>query len=428
MGKDSKIGWTDHSFNHVRGCSKVSPGCAHCYAEKFSRRNPKTLGVWGTEAQGGTRVVASEEMWKQPIRWNEEARTTVAADPFPGSEFKVGDRVLLRPEGRDFAVCYEGDGLPVAHGMVKGGFADRVRSNARLASGRLKVDIVMAGGKAILVPLSRPRVFCASLADVFEQWDGPITDHRGEKGWVDRREGVRQWFSGTETEKSLFGRQPGVRPMTMADVRRRLFHLIDKTPNLDWQLLTKRPENIRTMWPVDFVDTADDCDEGEEREFFRETVLKRFGSVWLGTSVENQKYAEERIPHLIESAGLARMLFLSMEPLLGPVYLDADGLWCSACRHCADDGFPDPETGLIECRRCDCTGKSDEPAIDLVICGAESGPKRREMKLEWVRDLRDQCKKAGVAFFVKQLSVDGKVTDDVSKFPEDLRIQEYPSP
>lgn len=70
MGENSKIQWTHHTFNPWRGCAKVSPGCDHCYAEATSKRNPKVLGIWGTD---GTRVIASDAMWREPRRWNLEA-------------------------------------------------------------------------------------------------------------------------------------------------------------------------------------------------------------------------------------------------------------------------------------------------------------------------------------------------------------------
>lgn len=60
-----------HTFNAWRGCTKVSPGCAHCYAEKQSKRNPKSLGVWGDE---GSRVVAAEDYWRQPLAWDRWAK------------------------------------------------------------------------------------------------------------------------------------------------------------------------------------------------------------------------------------------------------------------------------------------------------------------------------------------------------------------
>lgn len=71
MAQNSKIEWTTHTFNPWRGCTKVSAGCANCYAETLSKRNPKVLGIWG---DNGTRVVASESMWREPLKWNEAAR------------------------------------------------------------------------------------------------------------------------------------------------------------------------------------------------------------------------------------------------------------------------------------------------------------------------------------------------------------------
>ncbi len=70
MGENTKIQWTRYTFNHVRGCTKVAPGCANCYAESQSKRNPGTLGAWGPN---GTRVLASEAMWRKPVTWNRDA-------------------------------------------------------------------------------------------------------------------------------------------------------------------------------------------------------------------------------------------------------------------------------------------------------------------------------------------------------------------
>jgi protein gp37 len=129
--------------------------------------------------------------------------------------------------------------------------------------------------------------------------------------------------------------------------------------------------------------------------------------VWLGTTTENQKYADIRIPQLLACRDLAPVLFLSVEPMLGPVELPL-------CFHSSDD--PN-QTDHSACA----------PIVDWVICGAEDGNGRRPMDIAWARSLRDQCKAAGVPFFMKQLEVDGKVTDDVTKFPVDLQIQEFPS-
>lgn len=69
MGENSTIEWTDHTFNAVIGCTKVSPGCAHCYAERdFDAR--RHVAKWG---KNGTRIMTRPEYWKKPLRWDKEA-------------------------------------------------------------------------------------------------------------------------------------------------------------------------------------------------------------------------------------------------------------------------------------------------------------------------------------------------------------------
>jgi hypothetical protein len=86
MSANSKIEWTDHTFNPWRGCTKVSPGCAHCYAETLSKRNPKVLGEWGA---GKPRVLASEAMWREPVKWNAMPRN-FAWTMVPGAAAEEG--------------------------------------------------------------------------------------------------------------------------------------------------------------------------------------------------------------------------------------------------------------------------------------------------------------------------------------------------
>ncbi len=126
MGKDTAISWCHHTFNPWHGCEKVSPGCANCYAEAFSKRIGRD--IWG---RGKPRRFFGDKHWAEPRKWNEDA-------------MRAGER---------------------------------------------------------------RRVFCASMADVFEA-DGSLVAHR-ERLWL----------------------------------------LIESTPHLDWLLLTKRPENAAGMAP-----------------------------------------------------------------------------------------------------------------------------------------------------------------------------------
>lgn len=353
MAENSKIEWTDHTFNHIRGCTKVHEGCAHCYAEQLSGRNPGTLGIWGPN---GTRVLASEDMWKQPVKWNKTAAC------------------CCRKELGDFE--HEA-GCPQKN---------------------------------------RPRVFCASLADVFEDWQGEIRDSRGKvvhrcrAGHFVPLDSV--FANGAECQS---GCNRAAHPLALDDVRARLFGLIDDTPNLDWQLLTKRPENIRRMmteYNYHACVTGDyphewqsDCD-ADTTKAYRENV-------WLGTSISTQEHADKQIPELLKCRDLSPVLFLSIEPLLGPVDLLLNGECSSwACGQCGSRNVDTEvcvaldDVSTYACGSCGYIGGGEDadwkPLIDWVIVGGESGSHARPMHPDWVRSIRDQCVAANVPFFFKQ--------------------------
>lgn len=226
MAKNSQIEWTHHTFNPWWGCQKVSPACDNCYAELWAKRMGHQL--WGKDSR---RRFFSDAHWKEPLKWNEEARV----------------------------------------------------------SGR------------------RDRVFCASMADVFE------------------------------------------RRVDLEKERQRLWELIENTANLNWLLLTKRPQNVRriapwgTNWPA---------------------------NVWLGTTVENQTLAEKRLPFLLKIPAAVR--FLSCEPLLGELNL----------------------TGWFK--------RNGFHSIDWIITGGESGAASRPMHPDWASNLLNQCRSFNVPFHFKQ--------------------------
>lgn len=320
MGEQTEISWCDKTFNPLIGCTKVSPACANCYAEREQDHRHHRV-KWGPQ---GTRSLTSDTYWKQPLKWNRESEI----------------------EG----VCF-----------CCGGFISR-------SSGCPYCDL----------PPIRPRVFCASLADVFEDWDGPIHDHHGQQMfWSHSRAPHQPAFHWISDQDAAGGEQP----VTTGDVRLRLFALIDTTPHLDWLLLTKRPENIRRMWPAVEVSSQQQADDRNERgELYRRNV-------WLGTSVENQEYANKRIPELLKCRDVSPVLWLSCEPLLGAVNLHP---WL--CKH-ANPSQPAQKFSTW----CD-----SSEAINWVIAGGESGPNARPSNPYWFHALRDQCEAAEVAFHFKQ--------------------------
>ena len=256
MAENSKIEWTDHTFNPWEGCQKVGPGCDNCYAEaRNARFGGGTAVNWGP---GAPRRRTSAANWRKPLQWN------AAHEAF----------------------C-------AAHGR-------------------------------------RQRVFCASLADVFDNAVDP-------------------------------------------DWRLDLFALIVATPNLDWLLLTKRIGNVKDM-------VAD-------------IMWPHLPHVWLGATIVSQEEANRDIPKLL--AIPARVRFLSMEPLLGPVDLEyPEGVYGAGPRMCCGG------------HECGCMGKPIDPpliwGVNWIIVGGESGPGARPMHPGWARSLRDQCKSARVPFLFKQ--------------------------
>lgn len=123
-------------------------------------------------------------------------------------------------------------------------------------------------------------------------------------------------------------------------------------------------------------------------------------NVWLGVSVENQKYADERIPWLLKTPAAVR--FLSVEPLLGPVDFSA-WIYHNAC------GCTEPHIA-VHTKDCPhCKGTAAVSALDWVIAGGESGAGARPMHPDWARGIRDQCQAAGVPFFFKQWGEFGPV-------------------
>ena len=228
-------------------------------------------------------------------------------------------------------------------------------------------------------PAKRPRVLL-SLCDPFEDWDGPIVNAKGLTGAVWPHGEVVWVHRGGETMSTE------LRLLTMSDLRRDMLNLVLGTGNLDWLLLTKRSQNARLMLRRHLA-------EQDGRESPPGAV--RFRNVWLLYSASDQETLEKGIDDLRECRDLVPVLGLSLEPLVGPVDLRP---WLYRRR-------PRP--------------------IDWVIVGFESGPKRRPGELQWIWDLHEQCKAAGVPLFIKQGSAHqpGRQGD----IPEALwKIKEFP--
>jgi protein gp37 len=206
-----------------------------------------------------------------------------------------------------------------------------------------------------------------------------------------------------------------------------VFAVMAKCPQHTFQVLTKRADRMRAWF--------ERIEGGREGE-----GPWPLPNVWLGVSVEDQKRADERIPHLLQTPAAVR--FLSCEPLLGDVDITLGVAPSDACcgnaESCPDRSGACPYNGPRD-------ANGDLTRIDWVVVGGESGHDARAFHVEWARSIVEQCRDANVAVFVKQLGAkpirppDGSPDDngdiitlrskkggDPSEWPEDLRVREFP--
>lgn len=169
-----------------------------------------------------------------------------------------------------------------------------------------------------------------------------------------------------------------------------VFAVMAAAPQHVFQVLTKRPERLR-----EYAAEAMGCGEHWLAHVERSHApMWPLPNVWLGTSVEDQKRADERIPILLDTPAARR--WLSCEPLLGPVDLRAFGM---DVHHHPDNLVDHPSMpGLLRAVR----AKLGIISPDWIVAGGESGPGARPMHPDWARSLRDQCAAAGVSFLFKQ--------------------------
>ncbi len=310
MADKTEIAWCDSTFNPWIGCAKVGPGCDNCYAEAdFDHRKHRVK--WGA---GQERSRTSAANWKKPLQWNRKSFYECTACGWRGEEKIVCS----------FPTC------------------QHCHSRA--------------------VKPARRRVFCASLADVFDN-EVPV-----------------EW-------------------------RRNLFELIKNTPNLDWLLLTKRIGNAARM----IEEAISELDIGYDPDY----ALWPWPNVWLGATVVNQEEADRDIPKLLATPAAVR--WISAEPLLRNIDLthisqsEDDGDDIGGWKHCdAIASWGNALTGeWFSAERRGYTLSGHERSfttakVDWVIVGGESGQNSRPMHPDWVRSLRDQCADAGVPFLFKQ--------------------------
>jgi protein gp37 len=283
MSDNTKIEWTDATWNPITGCSVVSPGCTNCYAMKLAgtrlKHHPTRAGLTVDTKAG--------PVWNGQVRFNEGVLT----------------QPLKWKRPRMIFVCAHGD---LFHPDVPDAWIDQVFAVMALAS------------------------------------------HHTFQVLTKRPERMREY---------LAQRSDAISPSGFFCPR--INHVLNVADRMS-----------RHAFPAAFGDLA-----ARARDI---VAAGHFPNVWLGTSVEDQRRADERIPHLLQTPAAIR--FLSAEPILGPIDL----------------------TNLQLPGSLSWNALGKLAGLHWVIAGGESGPGARPMHPHWARSLRDQCNAAGVAFFFKQ--------------------------
>ncbi|HEG43767.1 MAG TPA: DUF5131 family protein [Phycisphaerales bacterium] len=386
----TKIEWTEVTWNPIVGCSKVSSGCDNCYAERMAYR----LAHMGLE---GYAYVTHEKGG-----WNGKIYRKFSGD--------VINKPLHWRKPRMIFVSSMGD---LFHENVPFEWV-------------LKII-----GIAIVTPWHTYQILTKRperMLEFFDYWP---------KGWFLREAMKFTSFSGE-------------------------FFALDSIKHL---VTDKQVSKANDYW----IHNYDQSRRGK----LDGPVPFPTPNLWLGVTAENQEQADFRIPKLLEIPAAVR--FVSIEPMLAEIDFDQiypGEMFCPACRGFFDEPkeWTSPCCGSLAeavvhgcsercdeckevfnvdeqiptCPHCDnsgdghyiqpdyvnCFSVDREGAVleklDWVIVGPETGPGARPMKLEWAEKIVSDCKDADVPCFVKKLPIDGKVTGVMQKWPEHLRVRQYP--
>ncbi len=389
MSQKTGISWTDCTWNPLSGCTRISEGCRHCYAESLAAtrlkesRRYKGLAVMRSDGPHWTNTInLHHEMLDQPKHWKKGRRIFVnsMSDIFhiavpPGFVKRIFNTMWECPQ-HDFQILTK-----------------RTERMYRWVSRKASALEFNWGDRINHHPMNH-----GGLLSIFNN------EMRNGCGWLACRHGDREWNC----------QHPGNRNEMCHATMCPIGSSID-TP-VEMQVAGIDPSDYN------FTDGV-----AEEPDFIKLVKRPRNAFVqnaWLGTSCEDQETFDERISWMrcIRQALPHATLFLSLEPLLDKIDISA----------AIEQVHFSPLAGS--------TMPDRKRIIDWVIVGGESGPKARRFVVPWAMSIREQCLKSGTAFFMKQLGSEPRFGlegsayrlksrngSDPSEWPEELRVQEFPA-
>lgn len=453
---NTKIEWTDTTWNVVTGCTKVSAGCANCYAERLAPRvfagqyvdvdgsvlDQPELGDAGFRPRRFTDVRCHEDRLDAPLRWRKPRRVFVASmsDPFhdavpagfidrmmavialcPHHSFQLLTkrpkrmRDYLSDPQTPFRVQRAMDAIAVDQEMrgqrerwaAIPGFPDysvsslgRVRSSLGHDAKILAQADHSGGYKQVGLRRgghTNTRLVHALVLEAFvrARREGDEACHRnGDR--TDNRIANLSW--GTKASNMRDAARHGTAGVWMKGRARLSAEVVE-----DIRIRRQAGALLSTL-AVLYDITEQQVSAIARGKIYKAAELEwPMSQLWLGVSVEDQATADERIPILLDTPAAVR--FVSAEPLLGAV--DIRRPMCStaefaeALERARDDGYVtqgEAQTAVEKHYR----ERGGRSTLDWIIVGGESGPKARPCDVAWIRSIVEQCKAAGVPPFCKQ--------------------------
>lgn len=308
MAQKSSIEWTDATWNPIRGCTPISPGCKNCYASSVAKR----FSGPGLAYEGLVRINAAGEAtndWNGTIKWAEKH----LLDPL---RWKTPKKIFVNSMSDLF------------HENVTDDMRDKILA-----------VMVLAPQHTFQVLTKRPEKMLEYISSAEERVRDTVAFQ--SHLWDARRQAEALGGKWVSPQRDDMGR-------------------IELEGYFD---------SVEFKWPLP--------------------------NVMLGTSAENQKYFDERMPHLDDIAHMGWTTFLSLEPLIGPIDVEYP-----------KSIYPDGAPTCCNGHECGCQGMPTEPpmfySVKLVIGGGESGHGARPMQSNWAGAIQRACERWKIAYFHKQ--------------------------